>query len=108
MPALDDEARMVELRGDALPVRMAVAFPQFALDEPGEHAGHVEWNGAAVQQAVVAAIETVGLVESVRRLSSQFETTEARLDAAWAAGDDLLLEVTVRQARAGYVEANGL
>jgi hypothetical protein len=106
---LETDARMVEARaaGAPLPYRLAMSAPRMALTPAKALASHVEWAPDAIQQAAVDAVTSAGLCRAVRSLPGGAATTKEALEAAWAAGDELLLDLEVTGLHARYRGTNG-
>jgi hypothetical protein len=106
---LETDARLVEARGvgEPLPYRLALAPPRMALAPAKALASHVEWAPDAIQQAAVDAVTAAGLCRAVRALPGEAATTKEALEAAWIAGDELLLDLEVTGLHARYRGTNG-
>ncbi|MHC5021463.1 MAG: caspase family protein, partial [Planctomycetota bacterium] len=103
------EDPVVQALAKRAPVRAAIAVapPLLELATPGEHGGHYDWPVPAVQALAVESLTAARIAESVRPLPLAARGRAAGLTAAWDAGDDLLLEITITRCEARYLGTNG-
>ncbi len=108
-PAPLAEHAAIRVLSDRAPVaaRIAVAPPTIKLGGNVQHGGHYEWPAAVVQAMAVESLTTASIAASIRPLPLSAQGHAAGLAAAWAGGDDLLLEIEVTRCEARYIGTTG-